>query len=126
MKTLKLVPLFLIAFLFCNYTAVAQEEEEIIEEIEEFQDETYTLTGVFTGIEDGTYVFSFKDEDGEESTINFDNISPEAKKEFDLSKKGMTGNIFMVIYTITNEEEEDEYGEIDYTSVKTILTLKKV
>ena len=28
MKALKLVPLFLIAFLFCNSTVVAQEEED--------------------------------------------------------------------------------------------------
>lgn len=125
MKTLKLVPLFLLAFLFCSYTVTAQEEEE--EEMEEeIIEEVSTITGVYQGMEDGTYVFSFKDEDGEESTINFDKISPEAKKMFDLGKKEMIGKTFVVSYSNINEEEEDDDGEIDYKSVKTILTLKKV
>jgi len=130
MKTLKLVPLFLIAFLFCNYTVIAQEEEEeeeIIEEVEENgEDEVSMITGVFKGMEDGTYVFSFKDEDGEENTINFDKIAPEVKKAFNLEKKEMIGKTFIVTYSNINEEEEDEDGEIEYTSVKTILTLKKL
>lgn len=124
MKTLKLVPLFLLAFLFSSYTVTAQEDEE--EEMEEENiEEVSTITGIYQGMEDGTYVFSFKDEDGEESTINFDKISPEAKKMFDLNKKEMIGKTFVVSYSNINEEEEDD-GEIEYKSVKTILTLKKV
>jgi hypothetical protein len=125
MKALKLVPLFLIAFLFCNSTVVAQEEEddEIIEEVEVV--EVSTITGVYTGMEDGMFVFTYKDEDGEESTIGFDKITPEAKQSFDLNKKEMIGKSFVLTFSNVNEEEQGADGDIEYTSVKTILTLKK-
>lgn len=127
MKTLKLLPLFLIVFLFSNYTAVAQIDEDDDEDvIEEVENENSTITGVYTGMEDGMFVFSFKDEDGEETSISFDKISPEAKQQFDLDKKEMIGMTFVVTYSNINEEEEDKDGEIDYVSVKTILTLKKL
>lgn len=124
MKILKLIPFFLVAFLFCNYTAIAQEEEEEIMEDETVEEES-TITGVYKGIDkdDGTYVFSYIDEDGEESTISFDKISTEAEQLFDLKKKAFVGKSFIVTYSIINEESEDEEGEIEYISVKTILTL---
>jgi hypothetical protein len=125
MKTLKLVPLFLIAFLFCNFT-IATPEENKNEIIEDTQSETETITGVYQGMEDGDYVFSFKDEDGEENMIYFDDISSSAKQLFDLGKKGMIGQTFIVNYSNVDEELEDADGDIEYTNVKTILILKKV
>lgn len=126
MKILKSISFFLVALLFCNYTAIAQEEEEEVI-MEEVVEEESTITGVYKGIDkdDGTYVFSFTDEDGEESTINFDKISPEAQQLFDLKKKAFIGKSFVVTYSIINEETEDDEGGIEYTSVKTILTLQK-
>ncbi|QHI39121.1 hypothetical protein IMCC3317_45220 [Kordia antarctica] len=116
MKKIKVVSFFLVAFLFCSYTAVAQEEEE----------DVLTITGTFTGMEKGMFAFTFKDVDGEESTIDFDKISPEAKQLFDLTNKEMIGSKFVVTYSNVNEEEEGADGEIEYVSVKTILTLKKL
>jgi hypothetical protein len=117
MKALKLVPIFLIAFLFCNYTVVAQEEEEIIEEL--------ILTGVFKGLADGTYNFVYK-EDGEDIEVTFDKISPEILKGFNLNNKSLVGKTFEVTYTNVNEEEEDDEGDIMYISVKTIIELKQI
>ena len=127
MKTLKLAPLFLIAFLFCNYAVVAQENEddEITEDVEAEQDEVSTMIGVYTGMEDGMFVFDYKDEDGEDSSISFNKISPEAKRSFDLSNTELIGNTFVLSFSNVNEEEEDAEGDIEYTSVKTILTIKK-
>ena len=117
MKTLRLVPFILVAFMFFSNTIVAQEEDE---------DEISTITGVYKGMEDAKFVFTFKDQDGEQSIINFDKISPEAKQLFDLGSKEFIAQTFVVTYSNINEEEKDADGEIEYTSVKTILTLKKL
>jgi hypothetical protein len=122
MKTLKLAPLFLIAVLFCSYTAIAQEEEEMIEEV---QDEQIVMTGVFKGLVDGTYNF-FNKEDVEDGEINFDKIIPEILKGFNLNNSSLVGKTFEVTYTNVNEEEEDDEGDIMYTSVKTIIKLKQI
>ncbi|WP_452601685.1 hypothetical protein [Pontimicrobium sp. MEBiC06410] len=129
MKTLKLLPLFLIAFLFCNHVVVAQEdeEEEIIEEVsEENQEELSIITAIYRGIDDGMFTFSYKDEEGEEIAISFNKLSLEAKRMFDLNKKEMIGEKFEITYSSVNEEEEDDDDEVDYTIVKTILKLKKL
>jgi hypothetical protein len=128
MKKLKLVPLFLIAFLLCNFTVVAQEdeEEEEIIEIVEVENEVSTITGLYEGMKNGLFIFTLKDEEGDEDTYSFDKISPKAKLQFDLSKKEMIGKTFEVTYSNVNEEEEDSDGEIDYVSVKTILNLNKL
>lgn len=124
MKTLKFVPLFLIAFLFSNYTAMAQEEDEEEEMVEVMQDEPEVITGVFQGFMDGTYNFTYK-EDGEALEINFDKIAPEILKKFNLNDKSLVGKSFEVTFTNVNEEEKDDEGDIMYTSVKTIISLKQ-
>ncbi|WP_430410378.1 hypothetical protein [Kordia sp.] len=117
MKKVKLVSLCLIIFLCCCFSATAQEEDE---------KEVLNVTATYTGIEDGTFVFSYTDQDGEESTISFNKILPEIKKLYDLTKKEMIGQKFAIMYSNVNEEEKDANGEVDYVSVKTILMLKKV
>ncbi|GAA3597836.1 hypothetical protein Q4Q39_20430 [Flavivirga amylovorans] len=119
MKTLKLVPLFLIAFLFCNYTAIAQEEEE-----EEIENELTTITAVYEGIEDSMYVFTYEDEDGEESTISFQKIAPEAEKAYDLLSKKLIGKAFEITYSDENVLEDDDLEIL--TNIRTIETLKQL
>ena len=119
MKTLKLVPLFLVAFLFCNNTAIAQEDEE-----EYVEDELFTITGVYDGIEDGMYMFTYKDEDGEENTVSFENISPEAEKAYDLISKKNIGKTFEITYSDENVPDSDD--EEILTNVRTIISLKQL
>ena len=118
MKNAKNVLFLMVSILFVSYTATAQVVEE---EEEETIEETSTITGIYKGLEDGMYTFSFTDEDDEESTINFEKISPEAKKMVDLSNKKMIGQLFTMTFSNVNEEEED----FSYRSVKTILTIDK-
>lgn len=128
MKTLKLLPFLLFAFLFCNYTALAQEEdeeEEIIEEVEiDEQDETETITGTFKGVVNGVVVFTYIDDEEEEVEISFDKVSPEAKKMFDLSSKSLRGKRFEVIFKTENIEGEDDDDFI--VRVNTIIALKQL
>lgn len=125
MKTLKFVPIFLVAFLFCNLTAIAQdddEEEEMIEEVEE-QDEVSTITGVYNGMEDEIFVFTFKDEDGENSSMSFEKISEEARKMFDLSSEKFVGKTFKIDFITENiVDNDDDMLE----SIRTIISLKQL
>tara|TARA_R110001632_G_scaffold67326_10_gene158164 strand:+ start:150 stop:536 length:387 start_codon:yes stop_codon:yes gene_type:complete len=128
MKALKLIPLFLIAFLFCNYTAVAQEEEdedEIIEEIEVFEEATIEIIqGVYLGMEDGTYNFSYFNEDKEKDIISFDKMSVEALKMFDLKTKNAIGKKFEVTFSSENVADPDDMDML--TNMKTIISLKQL
>lgn len=117
MKTLKLVPLCLVAFIFCTFSVTAQDDDD-------FEDELFTITGVYEGIEDSMFVFTYEDEDGEENTISIDKISPEVKKAYDLFSKKLIGKSFEITYS--NENIEDEDDEDILTSVKTIVTLKQL
>ncbi|MDD7885043.1 hypothetical protein [Flavivirga sp. 57AJ16] len=119
MKTLKLVPLFLVAFLFCNYTAMAQEDEEEYEE-----DELSTITAVYAGIEDGMYMFTYKDEDDEETTISFENISPEVEKKYDLFSKKIIGKTFEITYSDENVPDNDD--EEILVNIRTIVAIKQL
>ncbi|MFD0862961.1 hypothetical protein ACFQ1M_12165 [Sungkyunkwania multivorans] len=123
MKTLKLLPLFLVAFLFCNYTAVAQEEEE--DEEDEVVEEVATrIIGTYTGVEDGAFVFTHEDENGEENTISFEKVSPLLKGMYDLSDKKLVGKKFQIEYITENVVDEDD--EEMLTSERTIISLTKL
>lgn len=128
MKTLKLIPLFLIAFLFVNFTAVAQEEdeddEEIIEEVVTQDSTLTTVTAVYVGFENGVYTFSFKNEDGDEDEMTFEKITDEAKKAYDLTTKLLVGKAFTLTFSSQNVPDPDD--EDILTSVNTIISLKKV
>lgn len=121
MKTLKLLPLFLMAFLCCNYAAVAQDDDDDENE----QEEILKITGVYKGYEAGTYNFSYK-EDGEDLEINFEKVAPEIAKALNLTSTVQVGKSFEVQYTSINEEETDNDGDIMYSNVKTIISLRPV
>lgn len=123
MKTVKLIPILLTAFIFCSFNAVAQEDEII--EIVEIEDETNldTIDGIYLGMEGGYYTFSFE-EDGDENILTFDKISPEVSKTFDLSNKTHIGQKFSVTYITQNVVEDDDEDML--MSEKTIITLKQL
>lgn len=120
MKTLKLVPLFLIAFLFCNYTAIAQEDDEDIEEVSSLT----TVKAVYLGMIGGMYTFSYKDDDGQDDKMTFDKISEDVKKMYDLSTKTFVGKTFELTFSTENVPDEDD--EDILTSVNTIISLKQL
>ncbi len=127
MKTLKLVPLFLVAFLFCNYTATAQVDEdleEIMEEDEVNEEENLPtiIIAVYSGIEDGAYTFTFKDEDGEENTKSFEKISKEAAKMFNLTTKTFIGKTFEITFSTDNVLDDEDI----MSSIRTIISLKQI
>lgn len=125
MKTLKLIPVFIIAFLFCNYTSVAQDNDETYEDVEvENENESTIATGTYVGMEEGKYIFSFEDEDGENNAMSFEKVSPEVKKMFDLSSEKFIGETFKMGYITDNtiDESDDEM----LVSIRIILTLKQL
>ncbi|MFC4634593.1 hypothetical protein ACFO3O_11780 [Dokdonia ponticola] len=128
MKTLQLIPLFLIAFLCSNFTAVAQEEEEddeeIIEEGIEQDGVPTTVTAVYLGFANDVYTFSFKNEDGDEDEITFEKISEDIKKSYDLTTKDLVGKTFILTFSQKNVPDPDD--EDILTSVNTLISLKKV
>ena len=131
MKTLKLVPFILVAFMFYSNTIVAQEEEEEEDEdteieITEISSETETIIGTYNGYDNGTYNFSYND-DGEDYEISFDELSPEAQKMYDLESDSFIGKRFEITYTSSSEDEEDTDDEETISvSVKIILSLKEL
>ncbi|WP_299215062.1 hypothetical protein [uncultured Dokdonia sp.] len=120
MKTLKLVPLFLIAFLFCNYSAVAQEDDDEFEE----ESSLTTVKAVYLGMVGDVYTFSYKDEDGVEDKMTFDKITDEVKKMYDLTTKALVGKTFELTFSTENVPDEDD--EDILTSVNTIISLKQL
>lgn len=126
MKTLKLVPFFLVAFLFFSQSAIAQEEEEQIEEIieDENEYELQTITGTFISFVKGVYTFSYQ-EDGEDIEIEFSKITPDAKKMVNLDRKDLIGKKFEVTYLVINEEDDYDDEEM-LMSVRTITALKEL
>ena len=128
MKALKLIPLFLVAFLFCNYTAVAQEEEdedEIMEEMEIVEEATIEIIqGVYLGMEDGTFNFSYINEDKEKDVISFDKMSVEAIKMVDLKAKNAIGKKFEITFSSENVADPDDMDML--TNMKTIISLKQL
>ncbi|WP_046745132.1 hypothetical protein [Kordia zhangzhouensis] len=127
MKKLKLVPLFLFAFFVSTYTCVAQEneEEEAVEEVEsEEQEEPVVITATFTGMDDTLFVFTYMDNDGEESDIVFDKLAPEVKKAFNLADKSFVGKKFKVTYITENVADDDDEDML--ISIRTIISLEKI
>ncbi len=113
MKTLKLVPLFLVVFLFCSYTVVAQEDEEE-------ENAPTVLVAVYLGMEDNQYTFTYKAEDGEKSTISIDKMAEAVKQKFDLTTQTFVGKTFEVTFSTENVADEEDM----LTSIRTILALK--
>lgn len=117
MKTLKILPLLLLVFLFSGHSVLAQEDD-VIDEIQENQ----TITAVYNGLEDGAYNFSYKD--GTDTfDITFSKIATEAQKMFDLSTKTYVGKKFELTFAEETVKEGD--GEDAFlTSQRNILSLK--
>ena len=85
-----------------------------------------TITAIFDGAEDYGYNFIFTNEDEDESTITFQNVSEEALKAFDLKSDTFLGVTMQVTYTTVIETEEDSDGFESETEVLTITKLQKV
>lgn len=91
---------------------------------------TATVKGVFDGYdEDDGYAFLVMgddDEDGDEDTMYFSEISAEALKSVNLKSDEMIGKRFEITYEITEYEEEDENGYTEIYEVYKIVKLKKI
>ncbi|WP_369997060.1 hypothetical protein [Winogradskyella sp.] len=91
---------------------------------------TATVKGVFDGYdEDDGYAFLVMgddDEDGDEDTMYFSEISDEALKSVNLKLDEMIGKRFEITYEITEYEEEDENGYTEIYEVYKIVKLKKI
>ena len=85
-----------------------------------------TITAIFDGAEDYGYNFIFTNEDEDESTITFQNVSEDALKAFDLKSDTFLGVTMQVTYTTVIETEEDSDGFESETEVLTITKLQKV
>ena len=85
-----------------------------------------TITAIFDGAEDYGYNFIFTNEDEDESTITFQNVSEEALKAFDLKSDTFLGVTMQVTYTTVIETEEDSDGFESETEVLTITKLQRV
>ncbi|KAB8155875.1 hypothetical protein EZY14_001295 [Kordia sp. TARA_039_SRF] len=123
MKKLKLVPLFLFAFFVSSYTCIAQETEEAVEEIE-VDEEPAVIMATYISMEDTSFVFTYIDEDDEESEITFEKIAPEVKKSFNLADKSMIGKKFKITYTTENITDDDD--EDSLVSIRVIIALEKL
>ena len=99
MKTLVMSLLLLIASL----TSVPSQETE-------------TMTATFDGYEEGSYYFT--DSDG--YSTEFNQLSNEARKLYDLSTEEFVGSTFVITYT--SETEVDDLDE--EIAVTTIIDLK--
>lgn len=127
MKKLKLVPLFLFAFFVSSYTCIAQETEEETEEaVEEIEvdEEPTVIMATYISMEDTSFVFTYIDEDDEESEITFEKIAPEVKKSFNLADKSMIGKKFKITYTTENITDDDD--EDSLVSIRVIIALEKL
>lgn len=80
--------------------------------------ETEKMTATFDGYEDGTYYFT--DSDG--YSTEFNQLSNEARKLYDLSTEEFVGSTFVITYT--SETEVDDLDE--EIIVTTIIDLKLV
>ena len=85
-----------------------------------------TITAIFDGAEDYGYNFIFTNDDEDESTITFQNVSEDALKAFDLKSDTFLGVTMQVTYTTVIETEEDSDGFESETEVLTITKLQKV
>ena len=121
MKTKQFIPFFLLVFFVSTFTVVAQEEEEV-EEIE--LDEPAIINATFSHIENNAFVFTYVDQDGEESDITFDKVAPEVKKSVNLMDKSFVGKKFKITYTTENVADPDD--EEMLVSVRTIIALEKL
>ena len=80
--------------------------------------ETETMTATFDGYEEGSYYFT--DSDG--YSTEFNQLSNEARKLYDLSTEEFVGSTFVITYT--SESEVDDLDE--EIAVTTIIDLKLV
>ena len=120
MYTLKFLAV-IIAFL-----SIAEMKQQ--NEIHDRQiNQDYTVVGTFDGYdeEDG-YTFVITDENGDEGMMYFQNITPEALKQFNLRSDSLIGERFSISYQILEQVTEDDDG-VEYTyEVFTITGLEKL
>lgn len=75
---------------------------------------TETFTGIYTGLENDMYVFTTE----EGTTMEFDDISPEALKKYNITDEALVGKTFTVSYeSLTYTDEETEEDIVKYTIV---------
>ncbi|WP_405410282.1 hypothetical protein [Maribacter sp. Asnod1-A12] len=78
--------------------------------------ETGTMNGTYEGYSNGVYIFS--DDDGE--SVEFNNVSYEASKRYDLTSQKFVGRQFAITFTVDSELDEDD-EEIQTTTITGIL-----
>lgn len=81
--------------------------------------ETETVVATFNGYEDG--VFFFTDDNG--YSIEFQNLSPEARQQFDLTDDGLIGFLFEVTFNRDTELDEME-DEVVVNNIVGLLQLQ--
>ena len=120
MKHIKKAYVLIIALLFMSYAGIAQEENE------ETSLEVQTIKGVFDGSEGGSYSFKYKNEEGDDDIIFFDNVNPEVLKAYNLNDEKLIGKAFEITFETLEEEEIDDDGDSQYNRIRTITLLKEV
>lgn len=85
------------------------------------------LIGVFDGYdeEDG-YAFIIADEEGYESMMYFQSITPEASKSTNLKSDKLIGKRFRITYETSEETTEDDDGMEDTYEMYTITKIEKL
>lgn len=121
MKNKQLILAFIISVITLNVHALAVKAE--------IQDPTtLTVKAIFEGYdeEDG-YVFLVKgEEDEDDDTIYFTEITVEALKQANLKSKDLIGKKFEVTYAVEEYEVEDEEGYVEVYEKYTITKLKQL
>ncbi|MFD2562840.1 hypothetical protein [Aquimarina rubra] len=130
MKDFKIL-ILMVMLLSSSLVAFSQEEEEEeeIEEVEEVIEETVAegievIKGVFEGFEGDSFSFNYKNEDNEEDTLFFKDITPEVLKTYNLKDKKYIGKKFEVTFSFAYEDEVDEDGDKQQFIKRTVTGLK--
>ncbi|WP_378178554.1 hypothetical protein [Aquimarina sp. SS2-1] len=117
MKELKFF--FVLMILSTSFAVFSQEEEEeeeveevIVEAVAEIAAEgTETIQATFDGFERDSYSFNYKNEENEDDSIFFQDITPEVLKMYNLKDKKYIGKNFEVTFSFKYENEVDEDGD---------------
>ncbi|MHA7058526.1 hypothetical protein ACWGOQ_0014985 [Aquimarina sp. M1] len=123
MKNLKALFLMM-TILFYGFTTTPKESKKNEGSTTNILQESESIEAIFDGLEDGSYDFSFTNEDGDEDVMFFTKITPEALKLYNLKDKSFIGKKFEITFTSEIEIETDEDGDKQEFEIRTITDLK--